>query len=183
MAIQGLSAQRIKLFRIPRSGEGTVTNTSVKSILLHLFTVWVKYPFPSLTKTNSLKTNDKHKPLSFLSFKCAELLTSIAPCHVVNLHFRPRACGGSRVLLAHTGCWGGGFCLLCRQASMARWAQYDSRGSSAANLQQKKSKKQRKRGALSELSGMIRGQSSMAVSGKPAGAGSGLDGLGFSPRI
>lgn len=37
-------------------------------------------------------------------------------------------------MLAHMGCWGGGFCLLCRQASMARWAQYYSRGSSAANL-------------------------------------------------
>lgn len=61
---------------------------------------------------------------------------------VCNLHFRPRICGGSRVLLAHMGCWGGGFCLLCRQASMARWAQYYSRGSSAANLCQKiKSKK------------------------------------------
>lgn len=82
-------------------------------------------------------------------------------------------------MLAHTGCWGGGFCLLCRQASMARWAQYYRRGSSAANLEQKK----RKKGTLSELSRMIRGQSSMAVSGKPAGAGSRLDGLGFSPRI
>lgn len=66
---------------------------------------------------------------------------------------------------------------------MARWAQYYSRGSSGANLEQKKSKKKRKRGTLSELSRMIRGQSSMAVSGKPAGAGSGLDGLGFSPGI
>ncbi len=133
--------------------------------------------------TDRLNTNDKHKPLSFLSFGRTELLTSVVPCHCVNSHFRPRACGGSRVLLAHTGCWGGGFCLLCRQASMARWAQYYSRGSSGANLKQKKSKKKRQRGTLSELSRMIRGQSSMAVSGKPAGAGSGLDGLGFSPRI
>lgn len=54
-----------------------------------------------------------------------------------DLHFRPRACGGSRVLLAHTGCWAGGFCLLCRQASMARWARYYSRGSSTANLEDK----------------------------------------------
>lgn len=52
-------------------------------------------------------------------------------------------------MLAHTGCWGGGFCLLCRQASMARWAHYYSRGSSAANLEQKKRKK---KGTLSELS-------------------------------
>ena len=84
-------------------------------------------------------------------------------------------------MLAHTGCWGGGFCLLCRQASMARWAKYYSRGSSAANLEKEKEK--RKRGTLSELSRMIRGQCTMAVSSKPAGAGSGVDGLGFSPGI
>lgn len=150
MAIQGLSAERMKLFRIPQSSEGTQSETTEtrKSILLHLFTVRVNFTF---IMTNRLNINDKHKPLSFLSFQRAVSLTSIAPCLFVNSHFRPRACGGSRVLLAHTGCWGGGFCLLCRQASMARWAQYYSRGSSAANLEQKK----RRKGTSGELSRMI----------------------------
>lgn len=62
---------------------------------------------------------------------------------------------------------------------MARWAQYDSRGSSAANLERSK----RREGTSGELSRMIGGQSSTAVSGQPAGAGSGQDGFGFSLRI
>lgn len=65
---------------------------------------------------------------------------------------------------------------------MARWAQYYSRGSSAANLEQKKSREKKKR-MLSELSRMIWGQSSIVMSSKPAAAGSGLDGLVFSPRM
>ncbi|KAK9522735.1 hypothetical protein VZT92_019181 [Zoarces viviparus] len=60
---------------------------------------------------------------------------------------------------------------------MARWAQYYSRGSYAANLEQRKRKRKGRRGMLSVLSRMIRGQSSMAVFAKPAAAGSGLEGV------
>lgn len=103
----------------------------------------------------------------------AELNTWRPPItRVVNLHFRPRTCGGSKVLLAHTGCWGGGFCLLCRQASMARWAQYYNRGSSADNLSQEKKKKKQGR-MLKQVRYEVK-----AVHGRvwePPGA--------FSPRI
>lgn len=144
MAIQSLSAERMRLFRIPQSSEGAQRQTETgKSIFLHLFTVGVNYPFPSFTMTNRLNANTS--PIGFLHFKRVELLAPIATCHFVNLHFRPSACGGSRVLLAHTRCWGGGFCLLCRQASMARWARYYSRGSSAADLEQKNGEKNRDR--------------------------------------
>lgn len=91
----------------------------------------------SFIATESWNIIDKCKLLSaLLGFLSPP--PQISPALFVNLHFRPRACGCSRVLLAHTGCWGGGFCLLCRQASMARWAQYYSRGSSAANLKDRK---------------------------------------------
>lgn len=91
----------------------------------------------SFIATERLNIIDKRKLLSAL-LGSQHPDPPIPPALFVNLHFRPRACGGSRVLLAHTGCWGGGFCLLCRQASMARWAQYYSRGSSAANLEDRK---------------------------------------------
>lgn len=67
-------------------------------------------------------------------------------------------------MLAHTGCWGGGFCLLCRQASMARWTQFYSRGSSADNLSQGEKKK--------TLKGELDTRSKLCTvrSGKPLGA-------------
>lgn len=140
-------------FKIPKSSDASQSETTetVKSISLHLLTVQVNRTFPLSMVTNRLNIKVKHKPLSFLSSQWAELLTPIARCLFVHSHFRPRACGGSRVLLANTGCWGAGFCLLWRQASMARWAQYYSLVSSAANLEQGK----RRRETSGELGSMI----------------------------
>lgn len=98
MAIQGLSAERMKLFRIPQSSEGTQWQTTEtgKSIFLHLFTVRVNYPFPSFTMTDRLNTNDKHKPLSFLSFWRADLHRSLLFCYthifVQGLAVAPGSC-------------------------------------------------------------------------------------------
>lgn len=74
MAIQGLSAERMKLFRIPQSSEGTHSETTEtgRSILLYLFTVWVNDIFQSFILSNRLKTKDKHKPLSFLNLQPAD---------------------------------------------------------------------------------------------------------------
>lgn len=84
----------------------------------------------ALTAAIALKIIDRE---TFCALNCRLL---------VNSHFRLRVCGGSRVLLAHTGCWGGGFCLLCRQASMTGWAQYYSRGAYRANLQREREREE-----------------------------------------
>lgn len=111
-------------------------------------------------------------------------LTSIAPCYFVTLTFSSK---GLRWL---QGLAGTHWVLGWRVLPPLQTGQHGEVGTVLQPGEfcgqpeaEKQQEKKRKRGTLSELSRMIRGQSSMAVSSKPAGAGSGLDGLGFSSRM
>lgn len=59
MAIRGLSAERIELFRIPQSNEGTqaVTTETGKDVFLHSVTVRVNYHFSIIYRDRELEYN------------------------------------------------------------------------------------------------------------------------------
>lgn len=84
MAIQGLSAERMKLFRIPQSSAGTHSETTEtgRSVLLYLFTVWVNDIFQSFIESNRLKTEEKYKSFPFLSLQPADPNCSLFLCQL-----------------------------------------------------------------------------------------------------